>query len=183
MVSMIVQGMAQCSSAETAEEQLLQHLSIHWDHLQARGIPEDEIYRDVMGFGAACRSVISAERAVILDRAVAVMINGRRGGRVGVSSMSGTSPVLHVEISLPSAKVLLKRPFRDDAYVRRHVSYVVRMEPGAGERHVQANLESIQRKLEAMRLAPDVIAREMRDTEARVRAELWRQVLLPEDRQ
>ena len=89
-------------------------------------------------------------------------------------------PILHIEIARPTAKVLLKRPFRDAAYIRTHVSYVVKESAEQGEQHIIRNLLSIRRKLDEMELDREIIEREMREIEAAVRAELWRQILTPE---
>ena len=89
-------------------------------------------------------------------------------------------PNLRVKIARPTATVLLKRPFRDAAYIRRHVSYVVKESAEQGEQHIIRNLLSIRRKLDEMGLDREVIDRETREIEAAVRAELWRQILLPE---
>jgi hypothetical protein len=97
----------------------------------------------------------------------------------GKAPRSG-APILRVEIAIPIAKVLLKRPFRDDNYVRNHVAAVVKMRPAHGEWHIRANLQMIREKLEAMGLDRATVHVEMRDTEARIRAELWRQIILRE---
>lgn len=178
MVATIVSWMSKCDTNGAAEKQLLQHLGVHWDHLVNRGIAEREIYRDVMEFAAVCRGALSAERAEVLDRAVAVVTTVGRGGAPRSGPRSADHTVLHIAVARPVAKVLLKRPFRDDAYVRRHVASVIEMPVDRGERHIRANLDLIRRKLEAMDLDPAIVDLEMRDTEGRVRAELWRQVLL-----
>jgi hypothetical protein len=85
---------------------------------------------------------------------------------------------LHVDIARPTAKVLLKRPFRDAVYIRGHVAYVVKESAERGEQHIVRNLISIRRKLDAMGLDRDVVDREMREIESAVRAELWRQIIL-----
>jgi hypothetical protein len=88
-------------------------------------------------------------------------------------------PRLHIHIAPPRAKVLLLRGrFRDAAYVRTHVGYVVEMGAERGEQHIVRNLTSIRRKLDAMGLDRDVVDREMREIESAVRAELWRQIIL-----
>jgi hypothetical protein len=87
-------------------------------------------------------------------------------------------PLLRVNVAIPKATVLLKRPFRDAAYIRRHVSYVVKEDAERGEWHIRRNLSIIRRKLDEMGLDPAVVDREVRDIEAAVRAELWRQVIL-----
>ena len=89
-------------------------------------------------------------------------------------------PHLLIKIARPTATVLLKRPFRDAAYIRRHVSYVVKESTEQGEQHIIRNLLSIRRKLVEMGLDREVIDREMQSIEGEVRAELWRQILLPE---
>ncbi|MET4320293.1 DUF6074 family protein [Bradyrhizobium sp. RT5a] len=88
---------------------------------------------------------------------------------------------LHVRIAEPKAKVmLLPGRFRDAAYVQRHVSYVVAMDAERGEQHVRRNLNVIRRTLDEMGVDPVVADREVRSIEARVRAELWRQILTPD---
>jgi Family of unknown function (DUF6074) len=87
---------------------------------------------------------------------------------------------LHVQIAPPVAKVLLLRGrFRDANYIRTHVGYVVDMGAERGEQHIVRNLACIRRNLEEMGVDRDVIDREVRSIEAAVRAELWRQILLP----
>src|SRR4051812_37385739 len=87
-------------------------------------------------------------------------------------------PRLHVHIASPGAKVLLLQGrFRDDAYVRRHVAYVLTRDAEQGEQHVLRNLRAIRRTLQEMGVDADDADRELRSIEAKVRAELWRQVL------
>jgi hypothetical protein len=88
-------------------------------------------------------------------------------------------PRLHIHIAPPRAKVLLKRPYRDGEYVRRHVGYVVEMGAEEGEAHIVRNLNCIRRNLEEMGIDRGVIDQEVRSIGAAVRAELWRQILLP----
>ena len=82
----------------------------------------------------------------------------------------------------PTATVLLLGPFRDAAYVRQHVAFVVRESAEKGEEHIIRNLLSIRHKLEVMGIDRRAIDREVDRIEGAVRAELWRQVLLPEPR-
>ena len=89
--------------------------------------------------------------------------------------------ILPVQLSPQRAIVLLKPPYRDAAYVRRHVEYVVAMGAERGERHVRANLECIRENLEALGIAQRDIDLEVRRIEGAVRAEIWRQVLIPDD--
>jgi hypothetical protein len=88
---------------------------------------------------------------------------------------------LHIHIAPPRAKVLLLRGrFRDAAYVRTHVGYVVDMGAERGEQHIVRNLDCIRRNLDEMGVDRNVIDQEVRSIEAAVRAELWRQILLPD---
>lgn len=90
--------------------------------------------------------------------------------------------LLHVEIARPIAKVMvLPGRFRDEAYIRTHVSYVVRMEAEKGERHIARNLSAIERKLREMGVDEAEVAAELRMIGGAVRAELWRQILTPDD--
>lgn len=78
------------------------------------------------------------------------------------------------------AKVLLLNGrFRDAAYVRRHVAFVVGLDAERGEQHVQRNLDAIRRRLDELGVDRDDADREVRTIEGAVRAEIWRQVLLP----
>jgi hypothetical protein len=90
------------------------------------------------------------------------------------------APRLPVKIDLPGAKVLLKRPYRDAAYVKRHVAYVLTRGAEQGETHIAQNLNCIRQNLEEMGIDSDVIDQEVRSIAAAVRAELWRQVLTPD---
>lgn len=93
----------------------------------------------------------------------------------------GDGPQLHVHVAEPTAQVmLLPGRFRDDSYVRRHCAYVVAMDAERGEQHVRRNLNAIRRTLDEMGVDPAVVDREVRSIEARVRAELWRQILTPD---
>jgi hypothetical protein len=69
---------------------------------------------------------------------------------------------IHVEIAVPKASVLVFRPFRNDVYIKRHVSYVVKESAEQGERHIARNLASIRSKLEAMGLDHESVEDEMR---------------------
>lgn len=87
---------------------------------------------------------------------------------------------LHVPIAEPKAKVMvLPGRFRDDAYVRRHVEFVIRLDAERGEAHVRRNLDAIRRRLDELGVDREDADREVRIIEGRVRAEIWRQVLLP----
>lgn len=88
-------------------------------------------------------------------------------------------PRLHINIERPTARVLLKRPYRDAAYVRTHVGYVVDMGAERGEAHIVRNLNCIRQNLEEMGIDGNIVDQEVRSIEAAVRAELWRQILLP----
>lgn len=80
----------------------------------------------------------------------------------------------------PKAKVLLlPGRFRDAAYVRRHVAFVVGLDAERGEQHVQRNLDAIRRRLDEMGVGKLDAHREVRSIEGAVRAEIWRQVLTP----
>lgn len=80
----------------------------------------------------------------------------------------------------PKAKVLLlPGRFRDAAYVRRHVAFVVGLDAERGEQHVQRNLDAIRRRLDEIGIDREAIDAEVRSIEGAVRAELWRQILLP----
>jgi hypothetical protein len=88
---------------------------------------------------------------------------------------------LHVHIAPPTAKVfLLPGRFRDAAYVKRHVAYVLTRGAEQGETHIAQNLNCIRQNLEEMGIDSDVIDQEVRSIAAAVRAELWRQVLTPD---
>lgn len=89
-------------------------------------------------------------------------------------------PQLQVRIAEPTAKVmLLPGRFRDAAYVRRHVEFVLSRSAEQGEQHVRRNLIALRRNLEDMGVDKIVIDAEVRRVEAAVRAEIWKQVLLP----
>lgn len=93
-------------------------------------------------------------------------------------------PRLHVQIALPTAKVmLLPGRFRDATHVRRHVEFVLTRSAEQGEQQVRRNLRALRRTLEEMGVDRNAIDAEVRRVEAAVRAELWRQVLTPDGRQ
>lgn len=90
-------------------------------------------------------------------------------------------PQLHIHIAEQAAKVrLLPGRFRDAAYVKRHVEFVLTRPAEQGEQHVRRNLNAIRRVLDEMGVDRDDADREVRSIEAKVRAELWRQVLTPD---
>ncbi|MCK1424605.1 hypothetical protein IVA96_15710 [Bradyrhizobium sp. 159] len=86
---------------------------------------------------------------------------------------------LRVHIAQPKKVVLLPGRFRDEAYVRRHVEFVLSLDAERGEAHVQRNLLAIRRVLDELGVDPADADREVRNIEGRVRAELWKQVLTP----
>jgi hypothetical protein len=89
--------------------------------------------------------------------------------------------VLKVKIAEPGAKVfLLPGKFRGADYIKMHVEGVVEMGAEQGERHIWRNLRAIEDKLRAMGVDQASIAAELRRIEGQVRAELWRQILLPD---
>lgn len=89
---------------------------------------------------------------------------------------------LHIEIAPTKAKVIvLPGKFRGPEYIQTHVSYVVRMSAEKGEQHIVRNLSAIEDKLRELGIDEPTIAAELRSIEGAVRAEMWRQVLLPED--
>ena len=68
------------------------------------------------------------------------------------------------------AKVLLlPGRFRDAAYVRRHVAFVVGLDAERGEAHVQRNLDAIRRRLNDSASTGADADREVRSIEAAVR--------------
>ncbi|WP_029084333.1 DUF6074 family protein [Bradyrhizobium sp. th.b2] len=92
-----------------------------------------------------------------------------------------SDPQLHIHIAAPTAKVfLLPGHFRDAAYVRRHVEFVLTRSAEQGEQHVRRNLGAIRMTLEEMGIDDGAIQAELRTIEAAVRAEIWKQVLLPD---
>ena len=114
-------------------------------------------------------------------RGVAEIAAGRRPSARGLSSLTG-KPALHVEIAEPGAKVmLLPGKFRGAGYIRTHVAGVVEMGAEKGERHIVRNLAIIRDRLEELGIDEPAIAAELRRIEGAVRAELWRQILLPEE--
>ena len=89
-------------------------------------------------------------------------------------------PELPVRIDLPGAKVmLLPGRFRDAAYIKTHVEYVLSRPAEIGEAHVINNLRCIRQNLEAIGISRPEIDAEVRRIEGAVRAEIWRQVLFP----
>lgn len=96
------------------------------------------------------------------------------------SAAKARDPVLHVNLAAPGAKVmLLPGRFRDAAFIRSHVDYVLGLSADRGEQHVQRNLRAVRRTLEEMGVGSGEIKTELKRIEAAVRAELWRRVLLP----
>lgn len=88
---------------------------------------------------------------------------------------------LHIDLSLPKAKVLLlPGRFRTHHHVKRHVDYVITLAPDAGEQHVQRNLRALGMTLAEMGVDTAAANRELRRFEAAVRAEIWRRVLTPD---
>ncbi|MCK1456674.1 hypothetical protein IVB36_38795 [Bradyrhizobium sp. 35] len=93
-------------------------------------------------------------------------------------------PRLHVQITIPKAKVmLLPGRFRGADYIKRHVEFVLTRSAEQGEQHVQRNLRALRRTLAEMGVDREAIDAEVRRVEAAVRAELWRQVLTPDGQQ
>jgi hypothetical protein len=89
-------------------------------------------------------------------------------------------PRLHVRIAEPKARViLLPGRFRDAVYVRRHVEFVLSRSAEQGEQHVKRNLSALRKNLDDMGVDQNAIDAEVRRVEAAVRAEIWKQVLLP----
>jgi hypothetical protein len=162
-----------------AEAFLVGEMDILWDHLDRRGLSRAQVETEVLAYAAAIRSVISLERAEILDRAVSG-IGGSRRRDARPTSPSAGDPVLHIEIAPRKAKIIpLPGRFRGAEHVRSHVDYVLTLNAERGEQHVRRNLRAIRRTLEELGVDDDAIIAEVRRFEAAVRAELWRQVLLP----
>jgi hypothetical protein len=90
-------------------------------------------------------------------------------------------PRLPVRVDMPGARVmLLPGHFRHAEYVRQHVEHVLSRSAEQGEAHVRRNLRCIRENLEAMGVSRPEIDAEIRRIEGAVRAEIWRQVLLPD---
>lgn len=107
------------------------------------------------------------------------VVRGAR--RAAAPDVKHGDPRLHVQIAEPKAKVmLLPGRFRGADYVRRHVEFVLSRSAEQGEQHVRRNLKAIRRVLDEMGVDSDDADREVRLIEAKVRAELWRQVLTPD---
>lgn len=97
------------------------------------------------------------------------------------TSARRAAATLKVKIAEPGAKVfLLPGTFRGADYIKMHVEGVVEMGAEQGERHIWRNLRAIEDKLRAMGVDQASIAAELRRIEGQVRAELWRQILLPD---
>ena len=75
--------------------------------------------------------------------------------------------------------MLLPGRFRGVDYIKRHVAHVLTRDAEEGERHVRRNLRALRLTLEEMDVDQIAIDAEVRRVEAAVRAELWKQVLLP----
>jgi hypothetical protein len=112
-------------------------------------------------------------------RAVARLVREAKRALAPAGVLTYDSDRLSVNVGRPAAKVLLKRPFRNAAYIRRHVASVLKQDAERGEQHILRNLLCIRRNPEDMAVDQDVIDQEIRSIEAAVRAELWRQILLP----
>jgi hypothetical protein len=89
---------------------------------------------------------------------------------------------LHVHIGERKATVmLLPGRFRDAAYVRRHVEFVLSRSVEQGQQHIQRNLSALRRNLEDMNVEQSEIDAEVERVSGAVWVELWRQVLTPVD--
>lgn len=103
-----------------------------------------------------------------------------RNARREVAPSQEGDPRLQIRIAEPKAKVLLlPGRFRDGAYIKRHVEFVLTRPAEQGEQHVRRNLNAIRRTLDEIGVDHFTIDAEVRRIEAKVRAELWRQVLTP----
>jgi hypothetical protein len=97
--------------------------------------------------------------------------------------LAPSSSLLHIEIAPPRAKVmLLPGRFRGAEHVKHHVDYVLTLNAERGEQHVRRNLKALRRTLEEMGADDRDIDAELGRFEGAVRAEIWRRVLLPDDR-
>ena len=99
---------------------------------------------------------------------------------VAPSRRAGAHSHLHIRIDEPTAKVmLLPGRFRDAAYVRRHVEFVLSRPTDQGHQHVYRNLRALRRNLDDMGVDEAAIDAEVQRVSAAVWAELWKRVLLP----
>jgi hypothetical protein len=180
IVDTIARRMAERPSPKEAEKELLAHLQVQWNCNAHRGIDDEENERDVIAFADAVQVLLSADQVVILDRAVATVTGGSRRSPSAPSAPRRPDPVLHVEIALPKAKVmLLPGRFRRADHVRHHVDYVLTLDAERGEQHVQLNLRAYRLTIDELGVEPAMAEREVRRYEGMVRAELWRRILLP----
>lgn len=174
-----IAGQMSVLDAGAAETFLIEELDILWSHLENRGLRPDQVEIEVRAYASTIRSVVSLERAEMLDRAVSA-IGGKRRLDVRSRAPIGSDAVLHVEIATRKAKVVpLPGRFRGLQHIRSHVAYVLTLNAEQGEQHVRRNLKAIRRTLEEMGVDNSAITAEIRGIESAVRAELWRQVLLP----
>ncbi|HEX7882955.1 MAG TPA: DUF6074 family protein [Afipia sp.] len=110
-----------------------------------------------------------------------VISDARR--EVAPGMLPEVDPQLRVHVAAPMAKILLlPGRYRDAAYVRRHVEFVLTRSAEQGEQSIRRNLNAIRRTLDEMGVDQIAIDAEVRRIEASVRAELWRQVLTPDRR-
>lgn len=111
--------------------------------------------------------------------AVQIARIGRRA--IGRATPEREPARLPVKVDLPGAKVfLLQGRYRHADYIARHVAYVLSRPADVGEAHVLRNLLAIRRSLLEIGVSEKQADAELQIIHSRVRAEMWRQVLLPE---
>lgn len=104
---------------------------------------------------------------------------GRRA--IGRAAPNREPARLPVKVDLPGAKVLLLNGhYRHADYIARHVAHVLSRPADIGEAHVLRNLQAIRRSLLEIGVSEKQADAELEIIHSRVRAEMWRQVLLPE---
>lgn len=104
---------------------------------------------------------------------------GRRA--IGRAARKSEPARLQVKVDLPGAKVfLLQGRYRHADYIARHVAHVLSRPADIGEAHVVRNLQAIRRSLLEIGVTEDQADAELQIIHSRVRAEIWRQVLLPD---
>lgn len=180
IVAFIAAEMRKRPSADDAEKFLIEHLDIEWGRLAGLGITDAEIEQHCHAFAKAAWQIVFADRRTwgsMTERAVSRAVRNAR--REVAPAQERRSPASCPHRRAEGEGLTLPGRFRDAAYIKRHVEFVLTRPAEQGEQHVREKLNAIRRTLDEIGVDHFTIDAEVRRIEAKVRAELWRQVLTP----
>lgn len=188
-VQPVVDAMACCKTQKPARATLRSGLRVREKELRALGVDQDAIAQDALAFVRTVRAQLSARRRIAgaaeqIENKIQTRIGERAAAAALSPSMPKAPPVApHLRVRFPNKVALHPTWWRHAGRdVASRADQAVREEYAeVGELIIRQSGNAVRRYLERLYLDPETIERHARGFEARVRAEVWRRVLLDHD--